>query len=91
KVFKNKYQRIHHSAQEQIPENLPHNAKGVQKQTPENSSYAKSAKEQIPENSLPNTKSVQGQTLKNSHNGKNAQGQIPEKYPRTNAKEFTQC
>ncbi|CAG8834088.1 45100_t:CDS:2, partial [Gigaspora margarita] len=46
---KNKYQRIHHSAQGQMPENLSHNtkenspcnAKGVQEQTPKNLSRCK--------------------------------------------------
>ncbi|CAG8737545.1 907_t:CDS:2 [Gigaspora margarita] len=37
KVFKNKHQKLHDSGQGQMLENLPHNAKGVQEQTPKNS------------------------------------------------------
>ncbi|RIB09170.1 hypothetical protein C2G38_2209600 [Gigaspora rosea] len=68
------YQRIHYiakSAQGQMPENLPHNAEGVQEQIPENlriyhtTRSVESVQEQIPENSSHNAKGVQEQTPKN--------------------------
>ncbi|CAG8682955.1 44478_t:CDS:2 [Gigaspora margarita] len=73
------------NTEEQTPENLSHNAEGVQKQTPENSSQFPSAKGQIPENSPPNAKGVQELiSIKLPHSAKSAKGQ--------NAREFTiQC
>ncbi|CAG8527372.1 10525_t:CDS:2 [Dentiscutata heterogama] len=82
KVFKNKYQRIYHSAesvQGQMLENSPHNTEGVQEQTPENSSKyqnAKSAQGQMLENLLHNAEDFKNKHQR-IHNAEDAQEQIP--------------
>ncbi|CAG8551479.1 4577_t:CDS:2 [Gigaspora margarita] len=84
-MFKNKHQKIHHSiesAQEQMLENSPHNAKGVQEQTPE---IHHNAQEQTLENLPHNTKGVQEQIPENSSY---AQEQMPDNLPH-NTREFT--